>query len=209
MNIKNKFKKALKYLKHRERLLPVINESIAFYENNEKVTWGSITEEEEVGVRAAVSYAATHKGPIIEIGALFGNTTTLLATLKQSHVELITVENFSWNPFQLTQDEHRQFTMRSLRYLLEHASTEIYDGSSEAFYSANEDLNPSMVFIDAGHDYDSVKKDIEWAVARKCPVISGHDYTELYPDVVRAVDEAFANEVELYGSVWVHRRGES
>ncbi|MCH7228012.1 class I SAM-dependent methyltransferase [Haloferula sp. A504] len=182
-----------------------MNSSIFFMENAEQSIWGSITEEDEAGIEAAVASASLHPGPIVEIGALFGHTTTLLATLKGTDTQLIAVENFTWNPFFLSDDEHRQFTKRSLRYILKNCSTSIYDGSAEGFYSANQDMKPSMVFIDAGHDYGSVRRDIDWAMQSGCPVISGHDYhKEIHPGVVKAVDESFGSDVRIFGSVWLH-----
>lgn len=210
MSIKTKASKFLQLLRHRRRLQPVLASYLFFIENSNETAWGSITEEDETGIKAAVDCASAYPGPIIEIGALFGHTTTLLATLKKPEVQLIAVENFTWNPFHLSQGEHRQFTQRSLRYLLKNCATSIYDGSCESFYSSNEDMRPSMVFIDAGHDYDSVRKDIDWALARNCPVISGHDYHKgLYPGLVKAVDESFGDNIQLYGSVWLHQAKES
>lgn len=52
-----------------------------------------------------------------------------------------------------------------------------------------------FVFIDAAHDYESVKTDIvAWINKVKSGgVIAGHDY--LFPDVKRAVDEYFGDSV--------------
>ncbi len=52
-----------------------------------------------------------------------------------------------------------------------------------------------MVFIDAAHDYESVKEDIELWLPKTKGVIAGHDYFGGYPGVVRAVDEAFGDKV--------------
>lgn len=204
MKIKRKIDKALKLIKYNKRLRPVLNNYIYFIENSSQSAWGSITEEDESGIKAAVDHASSYSGPIVEIGCLFGHTTTLLATLKKPDVQLIAVDNFSWNPFHISKDEHRQFTKRSLRYIIENCETSIYDGTSEQFYIANKDMKPSMVFIDAGHDYNSVKQDIGWALKARCPVISGHDYHKLCPEVVKAVDDSFGDDIQVYGSVWVH-----
>jgi hypothetical protein len=206
MSIRYKISKIIKFFNHRKQLQPLISSYIFFLENSDWSAWGSITEEDEAGIKAAVALASLYEGPIIEIGALFGHTTNLLGTMKKPEVQLIAVDNFTWNPFGLSQDKHRQFTKRSLRYLLENCSTSIYDGASESFYSANQDMKPSMVFIDAGHDYDSVKKDIDWAIRSNCPVICGHDYHKgLHPGVAKAVDESFGDDIEIYGSVWLHQ----
>ncbi len=58
-----------------------------------------------------------------------------------------------------------------------------------------------LIFIDALHDYDSVKVDIErWLPkVRKGGIICGHDYgKEVCPGVVRAVHDFFSpSEIEL------------
>lgn len=61
-----------------------------------------------------------------------------------------------------------------------------------------------LVFIDAAHDYENVKADIE-AWRPKCNVLSGHDYDEKFPGVIRAVDELVSKPGELHleeNAVW-------
>ena len=50
------------------------------------------------------------------------------------------------------------------------------------------------VFIDASHDYNSVKKEILAWLPKVTGVIAGHDYPT-YEGVVRAVDEIFGDRV--------------
>lgn len=61
-----------------------------------------------------------------------------------------------------------------------------------------------LVFIDAEHDYESVRWDIsEWLPKiRPGGVIAGHDYT-LNSDTKRAVDDVFGPAVEVEGECWV------
>jgi hypothetical protein len=67
---------------------------------------------------------------------------------------------------------------------------EMHQGSSE-------DINKSwtnkvdVVYIDAGHDYDNIKRDIElWRPFIKSGgILSGHDYFGCFDGVVKAVDE--------------------
>lgn len=61
-----------------------------------------------------------------------------------------------------------------------------------------------LVFIDASHDYEDVKADIEaWRkLVRKGGIICGHDYTT-FPGVYKAVNEAFNGEAGAIGSsIW-------
>jgi len=205
MSIASKIKTINEIIIHHKLLKDVIKSYLFCLRNSEQSVWGSITEDDEAGIRQAVALAAAFEGPIVEIGVLFGHTTNLIASIKSKEIPLIAVENFTWNPFLLSPDVHRQFTRRTIRYALEHCSTQIFDGAAAEFYSANQDLKPSLVFIDAFHDYDSVRRDIDWAVSVDCPIISGHDYVKNHPGVIRAVKESFGEDISLYGSVWVHQ----
>jgi hypothetical protein len=198
-------KPILTLIENRKALMHAIRMQLFFLENNDLSIWGSITQEDELGIRKAEESSRQFEGPIVEIGALFGHTTNFLATLKPEHKRMIAVENFTWNPFSLPPDAHRLFTRRTLRYVMEKCNTAIYDGDAEAFYDANPDLKPSLVFIDALHSYEGVKKDIDWALSSGAAVIAGHDYSRLHPGVVRAVDEAFGGNIEVVGSVWIAR----
>lgn len=62
-----------------------------------------------------------------------------------------------------------------------------------------------MVFIDADHSYEAVRRDIEaWApLVRPGGLLAGHDYHRKWPGVVRAVDEVFQGRATVsHGSVW-------
>jgi hypothetical protein len=206
MDVLKKLQKVKTIIKNRKLIQSIISSNLFFLENPGKSAWGSITETDEEGIRQAVVLARNYQGPIIEVGTLFGHTTNMIASLKSPEVSLISIDNFCWNPFFLPPEAHRQFTRRTLCYVIEHCSTQIFDGSSADFYAANPTLKPSLVFIDAAHDYKSVKQDIAWAVSTGCPVISGHDYDEIHPGVVKAVDEAFGDNISCYGSVWIHHQ---
>jgi hypothetical protein len=65
-----------------------------------------------------------------------------------------------------------------------------------------------FIFIDANHDYDNVKKDIEaWFPKVKIGgVIAGHDYTKYWPGVVKAVNDFFVKKNTLIsGSCWIYK----
>jgi cephalosporin hydroxylase len=57
------------------------------------------------------------------------------------------------------------------------------------------DRSLDFVFIDAAHDYDNVKADIEawFAKVKKGGYIGGHDYSESWLGVVNAVNEFLSN----------------
>ena len=54
-----------------------------------------------------------------------------------------------------------------------------------------EDESLDFVFIDASHDYENVKKDIDaWKSKVKIGgIFAGHDYNNFHPETIKAVDE--------------------
>lgn len=61
--------------------------------------------------------------------------------------------------------------------------------SEDATNDVPNDLD--FVYIDGNHTYEYVKKDIElwYPKVKNKGILGGHDYTERFPDVVRAVNE--------------------
>lgn len=192
-----------RYLENQLKINGLITEFLRFSENQNSSIFGSITEIDEKGIAAAVRLASKYSGPVVELGTLFGHTTVLLADLLAGEKKLITIDDFSWNPFCLPKDIHRQFTTRTLRYFLARNQIELYEGSAKHFYAAHPDLQPSLVFVDASHEYKDVCDDLDWCIARKCPVICGHDYCAEHREVIDAVSERFGEHVTVFGSVWI------
>lgn len=67
-------------------------------------------------------------------------------------------------------------------------------------------LPPSdLIFIDADHRYEAVKKDILMAknLLNINGILSGHDYGQgSWPGVKKAVDEIFGSNVKVIGTIW-------
>jgi hypothetical protein len=190
--------------KNRNYLIKVAKRYLKFLQSDSSSDWGSITCDDEIGIGLAIEKASTHEGPVIEIGTLFGHTTLLIASKLNPDRHLITIDNYSWNPFLLPPPDHRNFTMRTLRPLLSKSNFELIDSDANQFYRGYSRDRPSMIFIDADHSYDGVKADIDWAVKMNVPVICGHDYCDSSPGVKRAVEETFGASFEVRGSVWIH-----
>lgn len=177
-----------------------------FFPTDHKVeNFGSLTPNEEEGLLQAIQYASAHPGPIVEVGSLFGFSTQLIALHKEPERKLLTVDNLSWNPLLLSKEEHRFILERNLRWACSERNTEIVYEDLDAFYGEYSGQRPAMIFIDADHEYEGVKADIEWAVAQEIPIICGHDFSAEFPGVVRAVEEFFSPDVELFGSFWIVR----
>lgn len=200
--MKRKLHYIYKILKNIRKLKSIIDRYFFFIENRHQTLWGSITDEEQTGLIMLIDKAASIPGPIIEIGSLFGLTTQFIASHKPIDKELIAIENFTWNPFLLPEEDHRTFTKRVLYHVIRHCNTHLFERSNLDFYNSYHGCVPSMIFIDANHSYNGVMTDIKWAIEKKIPIISGHDYSELCPGVVRAVDETFGDRIIVHGSVW-------
>jgi len=67
-----------------------------------------------------------------------------------------------------------------------------------------DDESLDFVFIDASHDYESVKKDLHswYPKIKKGGIISGHDYDS--PTVSQAVNEYLSSIVVKPGQCWSH-----
>jgi hypothetical protein len=189
--------------RHRNILFRLVESHAYFLEHRDVTLWGGVSELDEEGLRLAVRLAERFPGPIVEVGTLFGWTTQLLATLKTPDKQLISIDNYCWNPFCLSPQDHRAITHRSLRYCLERCNTSLFEGTTEEFYRTYRGATPSLVFIDADHSYTAASADIQWARSVGVPIISGHDYQTLHPGVVQAVDEHFGRDFQVQGSVWI------
>ena len=63
-----------------------------------------------------------------------------------------------------------------------------------------------VIYIDANHEYDYIKKDIETSLKRLSPgsIICGHDYNLDSPGVIRAVNEFFGKPDRIFSdSSWL------
>lgn len=76
--------------------------------------------------------------------------------------------------------------------------------------SLYEDESLDFIFIDAAHDYESVKKDLSawYPKLKSTGTIAGHDYLTSKNGVKRAVDEFF-EKVEQNGPCWVYKKNYS
>ena len=164
---------------------------------------GTVNNLEFNGLKRLAKEACRFEGPIIEIGTLFGYSTMALALGKTKNKSLYTVDSFSWNPIGIPSWRHEELTRKSLCFLTETQNVEIIKSSATEFYANYNMHSPSMIFIDAAHDYDSVQKDIQFARKTQTNIICGHDYN--WTGVQRAVEENFGNMTEIIGEMWIWR----
>jgi predicted O-methyltransferase YrrM len=181
-----------------------LNTFLSYCERSEPGFEGSVQPVELEFLKELVIQAQCISGPIIEVGTLFGFTTQAIASWKDPSKALITIDNYSWNPVGLVPQAHRDFTRRTLYYLSNKCETTLFEGLSTDFYAAYDGVTPSMIFIDASHEYEHVLSDINWAKSNGVPIIAGHDYSRFWPGVQRAVEESFGTEFKVKGTLWAH-----
>jgi hypothetical protein len=167
---------------------------------------GGLTDDEEQALCAIASEAGKLPGPIVEFGTLFGLTTRLLATCAGPEQRVVTLDNFSWNPFGLPPALHEAFARKVLRTELASGRVGLTVAASADFRRGYAGPAPAMVFLDADHSYAAVRDEIAWANGLGVPFIAGHDYGNARFGVTRAVDEAFPEGVAVTGSLWCRSR---
>jgi hypothetical protein len=79
---------------------------------------------------------------------------------------------------------------------------------SDSLTAASKAMDVDMVFIDAAHDYNSVRNDIIAWYPKAKKLICGHDYANQWVGVRAAVDELFGNKIKKVGSIWYIRKDE-
>lgn len=147
--------------------------------------------------------ASNQPGPIIEIGTLAGISTTHIALYKRPGQQLITVDNYSWNPWGLSKESHFSIAQTVLRYLVEKGEIQQIVADKLYFYDEYHPSEPpALFFTDAMHTYDDVMQDVAWARKVGAQVICGHDYCDEFPGVKQAVDE-LGGYSQLQGRLWV------
>jgi len=141
-------------------------------------------------------------GPIIEIGSLFGSSTKIILISKKPEQIVISVDNYSWNPFDFPSELHQDLTAQLLEGQKFIKDLQLINSDKNSFYKTYSGAKPSLVFLDAIHSYSETKTDIEWAIATGAEIIAGHDYDEKnFPGVVKAVQE-FGGPKRIVETLW-------
>ena len=89
-----------------------------------------------------------------------------MAEHKEDDKLIFTIDNFSWNPFLMTELSHKFFTERCLSYVIQNCNVRLLDTDIEDFQNSFEEIEPGLVFLDADHSYEAVKRDIQRALKK-------------------------------------------
>ena len=164
----------------------------------------------QIGLREARFLGELVRGldptrPIIEIGTLFGHSARVIIENKHDAQQLITVDNYGWNPCGLPMEQHRHITQQLLHHPVRDARVKVVDMDKDVFYEGYSGPEPAMVFLDADHRYEATLADIDWALSVGSDLICGHDHSDAKPGVVRAVAKR-GGASALVDSLWVLKR---
>ncbi len=145
---------------------------------------------EEARLLSELVRQADPSRPIVEIGTLFGFSTMVMVLAKRVEQQLITVDNFSWNPLGISPATHFAITQNRLSEATAHHNVEIRRMGKDEFYGSYSGPAPALFFCDADHSYEATKADIQWAKSVGATIICGDDYDHPRDKgTARAVDE--------------------
>lgn len=149
---------------------------------------------------------------IAEVGVYLGHSVAYMATLANESRKKFRI--FAIDTFQGSQ-EHKLTGDRPLLKPFFHniIQCDVFDqvnpidtdsiSAAKMFVCGQLDF----CFIDAAHNYESVKADINAWQPKVKPggILAGHDYCDSWPGVKKAVDELLPNR-QLNKSVWMIRK---
>lgn len=146
-------------------------------------------------------------GRFVEVGSYKGKSTGYMAVQiinSGKKIQFDCIDNFQGHTGQNINADY-------LNEVFDHNTqlvSDIVNLNRTTSEKACENYHPKsldFVFIDAAHDYHSVKKDIEnWLPKVKSGgIIAGHDYTSKWPGVNKAVDELLPNR-QIFNNSWIY-----
>jgi len=156
----------------------------------------------------------------VEIGAYLGKSTCFLAEkiiASGKDIELNVIDNWIGHPLDVNlAKEIDRFGDIFIIFNDNMKKAGVFDrlniirGDSADSADLFKDNSIDFVFIDAAHDYESVKRDVNaWLPKVKTTgVLAGHDYVKVgrptTSKVRVVVDEMFGSKIKVVENIWVH-----
>jgi predicted O-methyltransferase YrrM len=147
-----------------------------------------------------------HSRQIIEVGTYRGRSARAFFDNAPPAMKMIVVDAWAYNErgIQITSRDKQAF-MSNLKDVMpridiyHHFSHEAADMIETAYGLRFADL----VYIDGGHDYETVKRDIALykRFVKPTGILCGDDYHKNWPGVVQAVNEAFGKPT-VKSTIW-------
>jgi predicted O-methyltransferase YrrM len=148
-------------------------------------------------------------GTMVELGAWLGKSSSYLVD-KSVNRNVIIIDSWKGSPNELTTTHKFATEVDIYEVFKQNMGERTYKsirGLSSEAVSQFEDESLDVVFIDLTHTYESVKEDIGlWLPKVKSGgILSGHDYEDSWPGVVKAVDEMLPKRT-IMENCWIFRK---
>jgi hypothetical protein len=157
---------------------------------------------------AQIVQTAPQKAHFVEVGVWKGRSAAFLAVEIINSGKIITLDLVdTWDgsiEHQPLQEDVFEVFKKNINPVLPYVNIKRMDSLAAALTYSDESLD--FVFIDAAHDYDSVKSDILAWLPKVKPggFLAGHDYPT-WDGVTRAVNELIGeNNIEAAESCWLY-----
>ena len=152
----------------------------------------------------------------VEVGSYHGRSSYVIASVcKEKGAKLICMDTFCGCASQdylyvsTTKEAIEEFIAKDIGKNLKGLPVEYIVGDSTETYKQIEDNSADYIFIDGEHYNPGVTKDIDnfWPKVKKGGTYSGHDYSEAFQDVLKAVNKKFPDRIERETkfSIWLVR----
>jgi len=158
----------------------------------------------EMGRYAALwlAHRAQNCSHIIEVGSLQGRSTLAMLANSTAHLWCVDV----WGGKGGTRkDDFHKFLSNTRGYADRITILHIHSHEGAiALRNTHGEGFFDMIFIDGGHDYETVRGDILGyrPLLREGGLLCGHDYSRNFPGVRQAVDELLGVPNRGAGSIW-------
>ena len=141
------------------------------------------------------------RGTVVEVGCYMGRSLSWIAPVCiENNNALYAVDPWENCPRSEFERQMMAYGWLDHIYVMQARSVE----AAERFA----DASVNLCFIDAWHDYENVKADIAawWPKVTHGGGLMGHDYEDDNYGVREAVDERFADYVEVVQGLWIVRK---
>lgn len=163
--------------------------------------WSQMTDQGDL-LKTILSKINSNNLKIVEVGVYKGRMTAMWNVElinRNIEYEYFAVDHFKGSDEHVKGIDYYGITLENLKPIIEKVHIIKNDSISES--SNYPDNFFDIIYIDASHDYESIKKDISHWYPKLKPngFFCGDDYINNWPGVINAVNESF-NEVNLIGN---------
>lgn len=148
-------------------------------------------------------------GTFVECGAWLGKSSSYLCDIANNRIKIYIVDHWQGSIEERT-TAHKLATEQDIYqiFLNNMGSRSFIPLKMDSISASKQFMDNScdVVYIDMDHSYEAVKQDIyHWLPkVKNNGFLAGHDYD--WPEVRRAVDEIFKDNVFIEGTSWVFKK---